>query len=94
MTDREAAVAKEILRIARDELRLTGDPAPGEALASVLDSMAILALVVAVEDRFRVILTVEDGAQARTLEDLARMVAARTEDGLLPAAASGGGSAP
>ena len=92
MTDREDAVAREILRIARDELKLEGDPAPCDALASKLDSLALLALVVAIEDRFRVILTEDDGAAARTLEDLARIVAARTEVGLLPPAARPGGS--
>ncbi len=91
MTDRESAVAREILRIAREDLRLEGDPVPGESLASALDSLALLALVVAVEDRFRVVLTEDDGATARTLEDLSRIVAARTCVEILPAAARGGG---
>lgn len=77
---REALVAREILRIAREELRLEEDPAPGEALAARLDSMALLALVVAVEDRFHVILTEDDAAGTRTLEDLARLVAARAPE--------------
>ncbi len=94
MTDRETAVAREILRIAREELRLEGNPAPGEPLASMLDSLALLALVVAVEDRFRVVLTEDDGAKARTLEDLACIVAARTGYEGIPAVAGAGGSAP
>lgn len=78
MTPREAAVAAEIRRIAREELRLEVEPGEdGEALAERLDSMALLALVVAVEDRFRVILTEEDAASARSLADLARLVAGR-----------------
>ena len=80
MTEREAWVAGEILRIAREELRLERDPAPGEPLAAKLDSMALLALVVAVEDRFHVILTDDDAAGTRTLEDLARLVAARAPE--------------
>lgn len=86
MTEREAFVAGEILRIARDDLGLEERPTPGEALAAKLDSMALLALVVAVEDRFHVILTDDDAAGARTLADLARIVAARAPPERLPAA--------
>jgi acyl carrier protein len=79
-----AAVAREILRIAREELKLEGEaPAPDEPLAERLDSMALLALVVAVEDRFRVALTDDDAARARSVEDLARIVAGRADPGLL-----------
>lgn len=79
MTAREAAVAAEIRRIAREELRLEVGPGEDEeALAGRLDSMALLALVVAVEDRFRVVITEEDAARARSLADLARLVAGRT----------------
>jgi acyl carrier protein len=81
---REAAVAAEILRIAREELRLDAVPAPGEAIGASLDSLALLSLVVAVEDRFRVILTEDDAAGAHTLEDLARLVAARASPEVLP----------
>jgi acyl carrier protein len=82
----EAAVAREIVRIAREELKLEGaPPAMDEPLAGALDSLALLALVVAVEDRFRVILTDDDAASARTLGDLARLVAARAPRERLPA---------
>lgn len=95
MTDREAAVAREILRIAREELELEGEPpAPGEPLAARLDSLALLALVVAVEDHFRVILTDDDAAAARSLEDLARIVAARASPDRLPLGAKAGGTVP
>ena len=90
MTEREAAVAREILRIAREELKLEAEPAPGEPLAAKLDSLALLGLAVAVEDRFHVILTDDDGATARTLEDLARLVASRAPPGRLPAPDGGG----
>ena len=93
MTDSEAAVAREILRVAREELRLAEDPAPGEPLASRLDSLALLALVVAVEDRFHVVLTDDDAASTRTLEDLSRLVVARAPPERLPAARAPGGSA-
>lgn len=86
MTGREAAVAAEIRRLARDELRLEEQPGGDEeVLAERLDSLALLSLVVAVEDRFRVILTEEDAARARSLADLARLVAARAPAEVIPA---------
>lgn len=84
MSDRERAVAREILRIAREDLRIEGEPGPGEPLAARLDSLALLSLVVAVEDRFRVILTDDDAAGARSLADLARLVAGRTSPEVFP----------
>ncbi len=86
MTDREVAVAREILRMAREDLGLEAVPAPDEPLAARLDSLALLSLVVAVEDRFRVILGEDDAAAVKSLEDLARLVAARSDAPDLPAA--------
>lgn len=77
-------MAAEILRIARDELHLDGEHAPGEALAARLDSLALLSLVVAIEDRFRLVLTDDDAAGTRSLEDLSRLVARRAAPELLP----------
>jgi acyl carrier protein len=87
VTAAEGAVADEILRIVRDELGFAGAP-PGadEPLAGRLDSLLLLSLVVAVEDRFHVLLTDDDAAGARTLADLARIVAARAAPERLPAA--------
>ncbi len=84
MTGPEARVAQEILRLAREDLGLEGAPAPGEALAGALDSLMLLSLVVAVEDRFRVILTDDDAAGTRSLEDLARLVVRRAAPEALP----------
>jgi len=84
VTPRERAVADEIRAIARRELRLGFDPGDDEVLAGRLDSLALLSLVVAVEDRFRVVLTEEDAAGARSLADLARRVAARAAPEALP----------
>jgi acyl carrier protein len=84
VTPREAAVAREILRIAREDLGLEGDPAAEGPLAEALDSLALLSLVVAVEDRFRVVLTDDDAATTRTLADLARLVAARAPAEAVP----------
>jgi acyl carrier protein len=86
MTPAEAAVAREIVRLAREELKLDGDPpAPHESLAGRLDSLALLGLVVAVEDRFHVVLKDDDAAGARTLADLARLVLSRAPAERLPA---------
>lgn len=86
MTAREAAVAAEILRLAREELGLDGEPPPpDQPLRDRLDSLLLLSLVVAVEDRFRVVLTDDDAASTTTLADLARLVAARSGDAGLPA---------
>ncbi|HVP67010.1 MAG TPA: phosphopantetheine-binding protein [Anaeromyxobacteraceae bacterium] len=84
MTGVEEAVAREIRRIARDELRLAVEAGDGDELASSLDSLALLSLVVAVEDRFHVALTEEDAAHARSLADLARVVASRAPPEVLP----------
>ncbi len=80
MTPREAAVAREIRRLAREELQLALVAGDGEELAGSLDSLALLSLVVAVEDRFRVILSEEDLQSTRSLADLARLVSARTQE--------------
>ncbi len=84
MTGREQAVAAEIRRIVRDELRSRTEFGDDEELASRLDSLALLSLVVAVEDRFRIILTEEDASRARSLSDLARIVAGRAAPEALP----------
>jgi acyl carrier protein len=85
VTEREQRVSDEIVRIAREELRLDGAPPPRDApLAGQLDSLALLSLVVAVEDRFRIVLPDDDAAGARTLEDFARLVAARAAPEVLP----------
>lgn len=84
MTERESAVAGEILRIAREELRIEAAPGADEPLAGKLDSLARLSLVVAVEDRFRVILTEDDAQGTETLADLARLVVSRARPEDLP----------
>jgi acyl carrier protein len=98
MNGTERAVAREIVRVAREELQLEpaalgfaedADGGAGEVLAAALDSLQLLSLVVAVEDRFRIVLAEEDAAGTRTLADLARLVAARAEPAVLPAAGEG-----
>jgi len=70
----ERDVAAEIRQLARDELRLAWEGDDAEPLAGRLDSLALLSLVVAVEDRFRVRITEADAAGAQSLADLARLV--------------------
>lgn len=86
-------MAREIVRIAREDLGFEGEPPGGAALASALDSLQLLSLVVAVEDRFRIVLGDDDAAATRTLADLARLVVARADPRLLPAADAEAGSA-
>ena len=84
-TPLERAVAGEIVRLARAQLGPgVPAPSPGEPLAARLDSLALLALAVAVEDRFHVALRDDDAAEAATLEGLARLVVARAPPDRLP----------
>jgi acyl carrier protein len=78
MTERELAIAAEIRRLAREELRLAIEAADDDDLGARLDSLARLTLVVAIEDRFRVILSEEDGTRVRSLADLAHLVVERS----------------
>jgi acyl carrier protein len=87
VTQREADIAREIRRIAREELALEWSGADDEALAGRLDSLALLSLVVAVEDRFRVRIGEQEGAAARSLADLARLVARQLAASAAPEAA-------
>ncbi len=85
MTDREQRVAAEITRLAREQLGYRGPlDGVGAPLAGQLDSLVLLSLVVAVEDRFRIVLADDDAASTRTLEDLARLVAERAGPEVLP----------
>jgi acyl carrier protein len=84
LTSREQEVAAEIRRIVREDLHARAEFGDDEELASRLDSLALLSLVVAVEDRFRILLTDEDATTARSLSDLARIVAARAPQEVTP----------
>jgi acyl carrier protein len=68
----------------RDDLHARVEFGDQEELAARLDSLALLSLVVAVEDRFHIVLTDEDASTARSLADLSRLVAARAAPELLP----------
>ena len=83
MSPAEQGVAAEIRRIVREDLKARVEFGDEEELAARLDSLALLSLVVAVEDRFRIVLTEEDAASSRSLADLSRLVAARAAPELL-----------
>jgi acyl carrier protein len=85
VTAREEGVVGELLRLASEQLELDGPPpGPDEPLAGRLDSLQLLTLAVAVEDRFHVTLTDDEAAEAGTLLDVARLVIARAEPERLP----------
>jgi acyl carrier protein len=86
VTEQEERVAAEIARIARDDLHLAEGPlrAFEAPLAGQLDSLALLSLVVAVEDRFQIVLADDAAAGTRSLEDLARLVTSRAAKEHLP----------
>lgn len=72
-------VVAEIARVAREELGLPREVQPGDDLVTdvQLDSVGLLTLAVALEDRFRVALTEEDAAGVRTVAELAALVLRR-----------------
>jgi len=84
VTVREREVAGEIRRLAQEDLRVEGPFDDGEELATRLDSLLLLALVTAVEDHFRVILSEEDAATTRSLADLARLVVRKQAEAVNP----------
>jgi acyl carrier protein len=87
----EQAVVRELVKLAVEQLALTeAAPAPDEPLAGRLDSLQLLTLAVAVEDRFHVSLTDDEAAEASTLADVARLVIARADPARLPVADAGG----
>ena len=78
MPDRGEVVAV-IGRVLRDEVGLQRAVRPEDDLLTdlQLDSVGLLTLVVGLEDHFRVVLAEQDAAAVRTVDDLARLVAAR-----------------
>ncbi len=77
----ESEVLETIRGIARGELELERVVEPEHDLQRdlALDSLGLTILAVGLENRFRVTLSDEDAVGVRTVSDLARLVAARTE---------------
>jgi acyl carrier protein len=85
VTSLEGRVVETLVGLAREALALDGaPPGPEEPLAGRLDSLQLLTLAVAVEDRFHVILTDDEAAEASTLLEVARLVIARADPLRLP----------
>ena len=85
----------ELRRVAADELALPRVPAEADDLVLDLhlDSVGLLTLVVALENRFRVRLEEEDAAKVRTVGDLVALVADRAAAGAPADLKPGGGAA-
>lgn len=75
-------VLAEIARVVRSDLGLEAAVASGTDLVGdlQLDSVGLLTLVVALEDRYRVALAEEDAAGVRTAGELAALVVRRAEE--------------
>ena len=73
---------EEIRRVAQRELGLARVPAEADDLLLdlQLDSVGLITLVVALEDRFRVRLPEEAAARVRTVGDLVELVALRAQE--------------
>jgi acyl carrier protein len=80
---RDVAVSQglrdEITEILRVEANWDG-PFPAGGLDQHLDSMQRLALVVAIEDRYRICFEPEDEQRIRDLDDLLACIAAKLEE--------------
>jgi acyl carrier protein len=79
----EAEVVAEIQRIVREELGIKGPVERGSQLVSdlALDSMTLTTLAVALEDRFRVILTDVGPEEIATVESLAACILRKMAEG-------------
>ena len=77
----EADVLETIRLLARNELELECPVQPEDDLLADLglDSLGLTVLAVGLENRFRVKLSQEDAVGVRTVGDLAKLVARRTE---------------
>lgn len=69
-------VRDELVAILKEEVSWEG-PAPVGGLDRHFDSLQRMALVVAVEDRFRICLDEGDEASIETVEDLVQCIAAK-----------------
>lgn len=83
MVETEQEVLAEIRRIAAEELDWRNAIEPSHELIRdlQLDSLGLTVMAVGLENRFRVKLSEEDAQGVQTVEDLARLVAARAAKG-------------
>ncbi len=78
----EPEVIREIARVVEQELGLARVVGPKALLQEdlALDSITLLTLAVALEDRYRVFLREEDAPRIHTVEELARLVVQRVKE--------------
>jgi acyl carrier protein len=78
----EAEVIAEIGRVVAEELALAAPVGPDAELGRdlALDSLTLLSLAVALEDRFQVTLREEEAADIRTVRELAALVVRRARE--------------
>ena len=76
---REETLAREIRQLAREDLGLEWHGADDDEMAGELDSLALLALLVAVEDHYRVRISDKEAMATHSLAELARLVASKLE---------------
>jgi hypothetical protein len=72
-----SSIETRLLALAHDELDWSGS-LPSGALADHFDSMQLMTLVVAVEDRFEIVLEPEDEAAITTVDDLIATIERKT----------------
>ena len=75
----EASVMEEIRRVVERELSLPRAVRPEDRLVDDLglDSLTLTTLAVELEDRFQIVLSDDEAARVKTVEELVRCVAAR-----------------
>lgn len=84
---REEMLAREIRQLAREDLGLEWHGADDDEMAGELDSLALLALLVSVEDHYRVRISDKEAMATRSLAELARLVASKLDAPALEQAA-------
>ena len=72
------SIRTALAEIAREELGWRG-PLPDADLASALDSVKLLTLVIAVEDRFRICLEPKDEERIRSVADLVGVIRSKLD---------------
>ena len=79
MSHSEESVLAEIRQIVERELELTRQVKPTDRLVLDLglDSMTLITLAVALEDRFQILLSDEEATRVETVGELARCIVAR-----------------
>jgi acyl carrier protein len=78
----EGHVLAEIQRIVAAQLDFKGELKPGDELVGdlQLDSLALVTLAVAIEDRFKIALPDDESHRPRTVADLCQLILGQTNE--------------